>query len=711
MSVKISRHSKQLATYSPEILSRITIPEHLRPARLMAHAGSGFDNIRSSSSCPRRTEFTSLPNSIRPPSRSLGDPTTLSQTTYPSSGLPSTHASSRPARNVTPLSPTFSFFDDISSYHRGSFLSSATAHEQTETYGLMQDDPRSNQILGAQFKYQTLTMPGTAHERTYSTVSSVSTHAVRFDFLRSTAGLSHDQRATTEDQRQHLLRALYEQPHSQGSVSGPEYCPSPNYNIRAKEPRWAECQSPLATLNRLGTSAQTNTPQPPQSHHSANYDATSTNAHSSPSHRLRPIPRPTPNIPSNHTTAALAPSSTPRTASTRGGASSQTANIDERLPQEVQVQLNGIAQPSHKLLFSHQLRMQSDSSPSPPTQYPGIIGSGRPSASVPKSSISAENEAAGSRWSHIVGNGRLIFPATVIHDAPEKVQPHATTENEDMIPFSALPLRNSGEETKNKRDFGAIGQPKTEQTNGNDQSTGEPADLLEQLTKLSVGGIVEPQMPAGRTNMASFRLATRSSDSTWPRPQDTDDITTTPSPHCASRSQLFLQPSSQNPLTSNSPLAVGSDLKNDATLVSSHHTFSILPSSLSSTAGYKQLKARPNDSSPFIPAGSTEYERPLEDQINEKKQDALCRAVVLLLNARERVLTLSEQRVSLFWFIICFRPFSHPSDTTASPTDVSRASLTLAARGSSIPCCEESRCRHKTSCSSSQQKRRRCGKH
>ncbi|KAF8587705.1 hypothetical protein K439DRAFT_1630460 [Ramaria rubella] len=638
----LNRESDDLATYSPDILSRITIPEHLKPAQLVVHAGSGHDNdIHSNSLYPSRTDFASPLNSIRPTCRPPKNFAPVSQTAYSSLTPPSIHTSAYFARNITSFSSAFSPFDDISSDPRSSLFSNTSKRRPNEARSSMQDDSIPNRVLGAQCRYPpSPELPGIAHEGTHSTASSVSTHSGRFDFVRDAAGSPHQLRVATEDQRQQtLLRALYEQLHpqserwySQGSVSITDNRLSPNMDTRAspREPSWAERQARLPILTGLGTSAQLDTPQCLQNHHCSNYGTTLTHARFSPSiqpHtladvKLRPISIPSSphKVPPNCITAslALAPSVTCRTASNKGGASGQEAHLGGILQHETQVQLNGISQQSHKLPFPH-LKIKSDSSVSQSTRSPGVIGSGRPSAPAPKSNVSAENQAVGSRWSHIVGNGRLSFPAAVINDTP-KVQPHAMIENKDVMSFSALPLRNAGEETKYK------------------------TDLLGQVMKLSPGGTVQLQVPAGQTNDALFGPTTRTSDSMRLRSQDIADLKIPPSPRSASQSQPFLQPSFQDFPTSHLPLVVDSELKNEATLVSSPHAFSTLPSSSSLSARYTQLKPYTNHSPPGLPSGGTRHESTLEEQINEKDRDALSRAVLLFLNARERVLTLSEQR-------------------------------------------------------------------
>lgn len=316
------------------------------------------------------------------------------------------------------------------------------------------------------------------------------------------------------------------------------------------------------------------------------------------------------------------------------------------LPLGSSMGVNDIMQQTPGIPFARQKRTPTPTRVSPPTRSPGVIGSGRPSASVSKNDAPPDHNTFPSRWSQIgiIGNGRPGSSMVVGNEPLGNRGTDTKGEHESMIPFSVLRIQSMKEDSE-KREHGIVGQLGTNLSDDNGQSGARQTDgqssLLQKLRALSIGR--RAQEPSQETDMASFEPETQAFNRNWPPSQDKAEPFSAHAPLATLKRQATpLQPSVRpfHPQpTDISVSAADQTITNEAALVLPQHLSSALPSMPTFGDGQVYRVSENPQPSPFYNS------RREETSVNEKERDELSHAIFLLLSARERVLTLAEQRV------------------------------------------------------------------
>ena len=274
------------------------------------------------------------------------------------------------------------------------------------------------------------------------------------------------------------------------------------------------------------------------------------------------------------------------------------------------------------------------------TRSPGVIGSGRPSASGSKIDATVDRNHTNGSWFPeigIIGNGRPDSATAIRERSQLNRGTNARKDHESMIPFSVLRMRSVKEESE-RRDPGVIGQSKVCLKNDKGmqgiQQTDGQTSLLGELTALNIGRT--PQ-ELSQNNMAPFEPKPQVSDGKRPSKQDPIKFVST---HAYSETQAMPSSMTSHPQSpGTSVFAAEHGIKNGSPIVSSRQPAS--PSSSALEHGQPSQIAVKVFSPQLSPLGKEET----SENINGKERDELSQAIVLLLSARERVLTLTEQRV------------------------------------------------------------------
>ena len=325
-------------------------------------------------------------------------------------------------------------------------------------------------------------------------------------------------------------------------------------------------------------------------------------------------------------------------------------NYRDELPKEIQMRMD-IMQGRPGIPFAQSKGASTSIRIPPPTRSPGVIGSGRPSASLSKPDASVGHDNIGSRWSPVgvIGNGRPESSAPLTGTSHFNHNTAVTNGHESMIPFSVIRTRTMKEESV-KGVPGVIGRSKPDVGNGQGgkgagQMHGQVA-LLEKMAALGVENT--PQEPPRELSSISLEPRPRALNMSWPPSQNTVEFVPAHAHTLIDTTPLQADRTAYQSRSLSASFSAASDInKTGSATVSPQYPYPASPSA--SASEYRKVNGFfDNQPSPSLSASRRE-ELP-NNHINEKERDELSHAIVLLLSSRERVLTLTEQRVRIYYF-------------------------------------------------------------
>ena len=621
----------QLAPYSPNILSRTVLPEHLRALRLVLQDSS--PNVHSNAAYSPNTELSHSMHQLRT--------TVTSQNPFDPQSSPTASISpltSAPAEAHVSSTTFFSPFNEPSLDLRSTQHQSALGLTDVDTDGWLQGLVPSDVY---QEQYQV------SHE-----LSRIAYAHFTSPQVPSSSPVDLHFTVTDDQRRQALLRALCEEPHpqSQGEIAGLLYPPvgiveTEDGYIQHHPSQVLQTQQPqLTPFRQLHAPPQLCTSQSDVQFHPSRYDSEPTSSSlfvSSVSNVTRPLPLP---IARPHPVPSLYSRSAPYAA---------PLVPDFRFPSKLspQQQIDGFSQQTRPNGLSQQSRaLPANGSPpqtrksndvSQPSRTPGVIGSGRPSSFTSKGVGLGRVNGTGASERRppvgVIGNGR---PASS-KDA-YTVLTAKDAGRDGMMACSVSRVEDS-QEGAGRRDFGAIERPKNEFRDGSEKPVGGRANGFWEATLV--------QALPEKVNAAVSKPQLRVTESTSP----TDHVVAKGpvEPVFTSRTTLELKALSLGtrpfPVIVRSPESCIGD--NEADPASSSQRHSITSPSTSPIIEHSQSEQQ-SETSHLPPVRVSLQEVTSAFNIDGTELDMLSHAIVLLLSARERVLTLPEQRVS-------FSPSSH----------------------------------------------------